>query len=168
MRIMCLDVGKVRVGIAQSDPMQIIASPLEVLKRTQSINNDAKYVANLVKTNEVGLVVVGLPLKLDGTEGDSAIMAREFAEKLAKFSNGFLSTNAYRLSIVHFSPQCAQKTSWFLVFNAYFSPQFGQIYKIFSKPCASVFLRYCISGLFSSQANSSLSSASSIRRFNSS
>ena len=100
MRIMCLDVGKVRVGIAQSDPMQIIASPLEVLKRTQSINNDAKYVANLVKTNEVGLVVVGLPLKLDGTEGDSAIMAREFAEKLAKFSNVEIMFQDERMSTV--------------------------------------------------------------------
>lgn len=100
MRIMCLDVGKVRVGIAQSDPMQIIASPLEVLKRTQSINNDAKYVANLVKINEVGLVVVGLPLKLDGSEGDSAIMAREFAEKLAKFSDVEIQFQDERMSTV--------------------------------------------------------------------
>lgn len=100
MRIMCLDVGSVRVGIAMSDPMQIIASPLEVLKRTNSINNDAKYVANLIKTHEVGLVVVGLPLKLDGTESASTLMAREFAEKLSKFTTVPLEFQDERLSTV--------------------------------------------------------------------
>lgn len=100
MRIMCLDVGSVRVGIAMSDPMQIIASPLEVLKRTNSINNDAKYVANLIKTYEVGLVVVGLPLKLDGTESASTLMAREFAEKLSKFTTVPIEFQDERLSTV--------------------------------------------------------------------
>ena len=100
MRIMCLDVGKVRIGIAQSDPMKIIASPLEVLKRTQSINNDAKYVANLIKANEVELLVVGLPLKLDGSAGESAIMAQEFAEKIAKFSDVKIEFQDERLSTV--------------------------------------------------------------------
>lgn len=98
MRIMCLDVGKVRIGIAQSDPMQIIATPVEVLKRTQSINNDAKYVVNLAKTNEVGLIVVGLPLKLDGSAGESVAMAEEFAEKLLKFSDIPIEFQDERLS----------------------------------------------------------------------
>lgn len=98
MRIMCLDVGKVRVGIAQSDPMQIIASPVEVLKRTPSINNDAKYVANLAKTNEVGLIVVGLPLKLDGSAGESVAMAEEFAEKVRKFTDIPIEFQDERLS----------------------------------------------------------------------
>ena len=85
MRIMCLDVGRARVGIAQSDPMAIIATPLEVYKRTNSINNDAKHVAELIKSNEVGLLVIGLPLKLDGSESDSTIMAKEFAEKIEAY-----------------------------------------------------------------------------------
>ena len=100
MRIMCLDVGKARVGIAQSDPMQIIASPLEVLTRTKSINNDAKYVANLAQSNEVGLIVVGLPLKLDGTKGESALMAEEFAEKIQKFCEIEIVFQDERLSTV--------------------------------------------------------------------
>ena len=100
MRIMCLDVGKARVGIAQSDPMQIIASPLEVLKRTNSINNDAKYVANLINQNNVELLVIGLPLKLDGTESESTIMAKEFAEKIAKFSGVKIEFQDERLSTV--------------------------------------------------------------------
>ena len=100
MRIMCLDVGKVRIGIAQSDPMQIIASPLEVLVRTNSINKDAKYVADLAKANEVEKIIVGLPLKLDGSAGDSAAMAREFAEKIAKFSDVAIDFQDERLSTV--------------------------------------------------------------------
>ena len=100
MRIMCLDVGKARVGIAQSDPMQIIASPLEVLKRTNSINNDAKYVVNLINQNNVELLVIGLPLKLDGTESESTIMAKEFAEKIAKFSGVKIEFQDERLSTV--------------------------------------------------------------------
>ena len=100
MRIMCLDVGMVRIGIAQSDPMQIIASPLEVLKRTASINNDAKYVANLAHRNEVSKIIVGLPLKLDGSRSSSVVMAEEFVEKLKKFTDIEIEFQDERLSTV--------------------------------------------------------------------
>ena len=100
MRIMCLDVGMVRIGIAQSDPMQIIASPLEVYKRTQSINNDAKYIANLAYRNEVSKIIVGLPLKLDGTRSASVLMAEEFVEKLKKFTEIEVEFQDERLSTV--------------------------------------------------------------------
>lgn len=100
MRIMCLDVGMVRIGIAQSDPMQIIASPLEVYRRTQSINNDAKYIANLAHRNEVGKIIVGLPLKLDGSKSSSVQMAEEFVEKLRKFSDIEIEFQDERLSTV--------------------------------------------------------------------
>lgn len=85
MRVMCLDVGKVRVGIAQSDLLKIIASPLEVYKRTNSIKADAKYIVNLIKTNEVDTLVIGLPLKMDGTSGESVQMAREFGERIQNY-----------------------------------------------------------------------------------
>ena len=100
MRIMCLDVGRARIGIAESDPMQIIASPLEVYKRTNSINADAKYIANLISAHEVGLLIVGLPLKLDGTAGESVEMAKEFAEKIAKFSDVTIEFQDERLSTI--------------------------------------------------------------------
>ena len=100
MRIMCRDVGKARIGIAQSDPMQIIATPLEVLKRTPSINNDAKYVASLIEKNGVELLIVGLPLKLDGSTSESTIMAQEFAQKIAKFSDVSIEFQDERLSTV--------------------------------------------------------------------
>lgn len=100
MRIMCLDVGKVRIGVAQSDPMQIIATPVEVYKRTNSINNDAKHIAELIKSNEVGLLVIGLPKKLDGSMGDSVEMAQAFGEKVQKFSGVQIEYQDERLSTV--------------------------------------------------------------------
>lgn len=87
MQILCLDIGMVRIGIAKSDELEIIASPLEVYKRTNSINNDAKYIASLVKTKGIGLIVVGLPLKMDGSCGSSVDMVNEFVEKLKKFTD---------------------------------------------------------------------------------
>lgn len=87
MQILCLDVGMVRIGIAKSDELEIIASPLEVYKRTNSINNDAKYIAKLVESKNIGLIVVGLPLKMDGTRGSSVDMVNEFVEKIKKFTN---------------------------------------------------------------------------------
>ena len=86
MQILCLDIGLVRIGIAKSDELEIIASPLEVYRRTNSINNDAKYIAKLAGSNNIGLIVVGLPLKLDGSSGSSVDMVNEFIEKLKKFT----------------------------------------------------------------------------------
>lgn len=86
MQILCLDIGMVRIGIAKSDELEIIASPLEVYKRTNSINNDAKYIAKLVAEKNIGKIVVGLPLKMDGSEGTSVEMVNEFIEKLKKFT----------------------------------------------------------------------------------
>ncbi len=100
MRILCLDIGSVRIGIAQSDELQIIASPVEVFKRTNSINNDAKYIANMAKQNNVQEIVVGLPLKLDGTAGASVDMVNEFIEKLKKYTELPIITQDERLSTV--------------------------------------------------------------------
>lgn len=87
MQILCLDIGMVRIGIAKSDELEIIASPLEVYKRTSSINNDAKYIAKLVADKNIGKIVVGLPLKMDGSEGSSVEMVNEFIVKLKKFTS---------------------------------------------------------------------------------
>ncbi len=87
MRILGLDIGLVRIGIAQSDEMEIIASPLEVYKRTNSINNDAKYISSIISKNNIGKVVVGLPLKMDGSASTSVDMVNEFIEKMKKFTD---------------------------------------------------------------------------------
>ena len=100
MRILGLDIGSVRIGIAQSDELEIIASPLEVYKRTNSINNDAKYISSIVTKNNIGKIVVGLPLKLDGSASASVDMVNEFIEKLKKFTDTEIIMQDERLSTV--------------------------------------------------------------------
>lgn len=100
MQILCLDIGLVRIGIAKSDELEIIASPLEVYRRTNSINNDAKYIAKLAESNNIGLIVVGLPLKLDGSSGSSVDMVNEFIEKIKKFTSIPIELQDERLSTI--------------------------------------------------------------------
>ena len=81
MKILALDIGTVRIGIATSDIMEIIASAYEVYRR-KFLKADVSYVAELVQKLDIGEVVIGLPLKMDGSEGQSVNMAREFGEAL--------------------------------------------------------------------------------------
>ena len=81
-RVMALDVGDVRIGIAVSDLMGIIANPLETYTRKGNLDSDAKYIADLAKSKEVSLFVSGLPLGLKGQENEQTIKTREFVDKL--------------------------------------------------------------------------------------
>ena len=83
MRKMGLDYGKARVGVAFSDLSSTIASADHIYK-TKSLEEDLDYFANLIKERSVNLVVFGLPLQTDGTEGEMAKVVRDFAEKLSE------------------------------------------------------------------------------------
>lgn len=82
MRTLALDYGKVRIGLAISDPMGIIAQPLDVYRR-KGLDKDLHYLKSLIAEREVERVVVGLPLNMNGTEGPQAAETRRFAEALA-------------------------------------------------------------------------------------
>ncbi|MDY7078304.1 MAG: Holliday junction resolvase RuvX [Chloroflexota bacterium] len=82
MRILGLDIGERRVGIAISDPTGTIARPLQTLVRG-SRDEDFAAIAALVAERGVGLTVVGQPLSLDGTEGPQARRVARYAESLA-------------------------------------------------------------------------------------
>lgn len=99
MKILSLDIGTVRIGIATSDIMEIIASAYETYRR-KNLAEDVKYIASLVSKLEVGEVVIGLPLKLDGTEGQSVEMAKGFGEELAKLITCPIVYQDERLSTV--------------------------------------------------------------------
>ena len=99
MKILALDIGTVRIGIATSDIMEIIASAYEVYRR-KNLDIDVKYIAELVSKLDAGEIVIGLPLKLDGTEGQSVEMAREFGEKLSQLVNVPIVYQDERLSTV--------------------------------------------------------------------
>lgn len=77
-RIMALDVGDVRIGVAVSDLMGIIANPLETYTRKGDMLKDAQYIADLAKNREVDLFVSGLPLGLNGQENEQTRKTREF------------------------------------------------------------------------------------------
>jgi putative Holliday junction resolvase len=79
-----VDVGTVRVGVARSDPGAILATPVTTLARDAKADTDLAELAALVSEYEAVGVVVGLPVTLAGREGDSAAMARRYAEALAE------------------------------------------------------------------------------------
>ena len=81
MRKLGIDYGDARLGFALSDPMGIIASPLEVYQR-RGEENDFKYIAELIKAKEVDTAVIGLPVNMDGSSGDRAQKSKDFGDKL--------------------------------------------------------------------------------------
>ncbi|HEV8354927.1 MAG TPA: Holliday junction resolvase RuvX [bacterium] len=81
MRILALDMGTRRIGAALSDPTGTIASALEVIPADSRARVIAR-VARLVATHDVARVIIGLPIRLDGTEGAEARRARQFAAAL--------------------------------------------------------------------------------------
>jgi putative Holliday junction resolvase len=81
MRKLAVDLGDVRIGLAISDMMCIIASPLETIK-TKGEEADADYVTALAKERSCDTIVVGYPVNMDGTIGDRARKSERFAELL--------------------------------------------------------------------------------------
>jgi putative Holliday junction resolvase len=82
-RLLGVDYGTVRVGLAISDAGRRLASPLAVYER-KGREADALYFRTLIETEEVGALVVGLPVHLDGREGQKAVEARAFGAWLAE------------------------------------------------------------------------------------
>lgn len=80
-RIMALDVGDVRTGVALSDPMQMIASPHSVV-REPSLEKTIAALAQLIQETEAIRVVVGLPLDRAGQPGPQARKVQGFIERL--------------------------------------------------------------------------------------
>lgn len=99
MKILALDIGTVRIGIATSDIMEIIASAYEVYRR-KYLKKDVEHIAKIVSDLSVGEIVIGLPLKMDGSEGQSVQMAREFGDELAKLVSVPIHYQDERLSTV--------------------------------------------------------------------
>lgn len=83
MRVLCLDLGSKRIGVAVSDFTGTVASPLTVLHRSKSRNADHDAIARLVRTEEAEAIVVGLPLNMDGSRGPAARSAADEAERIA-------------------------------------------------------------------------------------
>jgi putative Holliday junction resolvase len=81
LKVLALDYGAARTGVAVSDPTGTLARPLCVVERAGDENGLAEL-ARLVREEEVERVVVGLPLTLRGTRGEQATETERFAEAL--------------------------------------------------------------------------------------
>lgn len=82
-RIVCLDIGDVRIGVAVSDPTGIIASPVEVITRV-GWGPDTKKIAAVCERYDTRLVLSGLPRNMDGSEGFQAEKVRALCAQLEK------------------------------------------------------------------------------------
>ena len=86
MRILAVDHGEKRIGLALSDPTATIASPLRVIKHVSRLL-DAGQVANLASENEVGLIVIGQSFDDEGQPNLAGRRAAKFAEALKEQTN---------------------------------------------------------------------------------
>lgn len=82
MRVMGLDVGEKRIGVAVSDPTGLLASPLQAIKSTPD-SDDVESVLRIAAEQDIGEIVVGMPLSLSGRAGPQAKRVSEFARTLA-------------------------------------------------------------------------------------
>ncbi len=85
MKIMALDYGTKRVGIALSDDMRMLAKPLPFIA-AEPENKLYEALQTLVLQQEVSDIIIGLPKNMDGTLGESAQKAKAFADKVKKYT----------------------------------------------------------------------------------
>jgi putative Holliday junction resolvase len=82
-RVMAVDWGQRRIGIALSDESRVIASPHSVVLRSGSLDRDLKHLVKVSEENDVSLIIFGLPFRLDGSMGPEAKGVLEVIEKLS-------------------------------------------------------------------------------------
>lgn len=95
-----LDLGEKTIGVAASDATRMIASPLQLIRKSK-FTQDAEAVLKLMDGRKASALVIGLPLNMDGTEGPRAQSCRAFARNLQRlravpcaFQDERLSTTA--------------------------------------------------------------------------
>ncbi|NLN75291.1 MAG: Holliday junction resolvase RuvX [Armatimonadetes bacterium] len=83
-RIVALDVGDARIGVAATDELGLTAHPVSTIHRSKSIKADLRVVEELLGELDASKVVVGLPLLHSGQEGPQAVKVRDFYGRLAR------------------------------------------------------------------------------------
>ena len=83
---MGLDIGEKRIGVALSDPEEILASPLDVIFRYDD-ESAINRIGELVKFHDVGRLVIGIPRSLSGDQSEQTINTREFIDKISEVIN---------------------------------------------------------------------------------
>ncbi len=85
-RVMAIDLGEKRIGIAISDPLRMVAKGHSVIKRKSRQDDFARYQA-IIDEQEITLVVMGLPIPLNGIEGDKAAWVRSYTADFEKYTS---------------------------------------------------------------------------------
>ena len=80
-RALGIDHGDARIGLAISDELGMLAHPLETISVKQ-IGDPIARIAEIVRTREIGMIILGLPRNMDGSYGPAAEKVRAFAEKV--------------------------------------------------------------------------------------
>lgn len=80
---MALDYGRVRVGIALSDALQITAQPYITLEKYKNFEHLAQLIKKLCTEKDVVGIIIGVPVNMDGTEGEMALEVKEFVAILS-------------------------------------------------------------------------------------
>ena len=80
-RILGIDYGTTRIGLSLSDPLQIIAQPYKTLANSRQTIPE---ICQILRNEDVGLIVVGMPFNLKGEKGKKALEVEEFIERLAE------------------------------------------------------------------------------------
>jgi putative Holliday junction resolvase len=84
MRIVCLDIGTKRIGVAASDPLGITAQPQGVLARKGG-ESDFERIAEICRQREAELLLIGMPLDAEGDEGAQAEKVKRYAVRLEAY-----------------------------------------------------------------------------------
>lgn len=100
VRALGIDPGSKRIGLAVSDFSGTIASPLLVLERSRSKQHDLQELARIARDEEAEVIVVGLPLNMDGSEGKAAKTAIAEARRLATLVDVPVEMHDERLTTV--------------------------------------------------------------------
>ncbi len=87
MRALGIDYGEKRVGVALSDPMQILASPREIIKHDDDDTIVIDAILKIIKKEQVSKIIVGLPLNMNGSVGFQAERVQLFVESLKLETN---------------------------------------------------------------------------------
>ncbi len=82
-RLLGLDLGSKTIGLALSDVMRRIATPMEIIKRTK-FTRDAERLIDIIRQQNVGGLVLGMPLNMDGSEGPRCQSTRQFAKNMTE------------------------------------------------------------------------------------
>jgi putative Holliday junction resolvase len=106
-RLLGLDIGDKTIGLAISDPMFMIASPVKTIMRTKKFATAVAEMREIVKNEEIGGLLVGLPVSMDGTEGPRCQKTRDLTSEIsmqlnlpAAFWDERLSTSAIERFLV--------------------------------------------------------------------